>query len=168
MVQQVVLAGTYLAILGSALIAGLLFAFSVAVMTALGRLTPPQGIQAMQAVNVAIVNPLFLAVFLGTAALSLALAVAALLGAAGAGARLGLVLGAALYLAGVIGVTAACNIPRNEALAALDPAGVGAAANWARYLAGWTGWNHVRSLAAASSTLAFAHALWWLGRTGRG
>ena len=168
MVQQVVLAGTTLALLVSAMVAGLLFAFSVAVMTALGRLPPPQGIQAMQAVNVAIVNPLFLAVFLGTAALSLALAVAAPLGATDAGARLGLLLGAALYLAGVIGVTAACNIPGNEALAAFDPAGVSATATWARYLARWSGWNHVRSVAAAGSTLAFAHALWWLGRSAGG
>jgi len=136
MVQHVVLAGTFLAALGTALVAGLLFAFSVAVMTALGRLPPPQGIQAMQAINVAILSPLFLAVFLGTAAVSLLLSVAALAGAASPGARIGLAMGGALYLVGVLGVTAACNIPRNDALAAVDPASAGAAAAWLRYLSG--------------------------------
>src|SRR5262249_36312950 len=45
-------------------LAGLFFAFSVAVMQALARLPAAGGIAAMQSINIAILNPLFLSVFL--------------------------------------------------------------------------------------------------------
>lgn len=53
--------------LGSGLIAGVFFAFSTFVMTALARRPPAEGMAAMQAINVAVLNPLFLGVFVGTA-----------------------------------------------------------------------------------------------------
>ena len=59
---------TFVTALGCGLIAGLFFAFSVAVMQALARLPAAGGIAAMQSINSAILNPLFLSVFLGTAA----------------------------------------------------------------------------------------------------
>src|SRR5215475_3517014 len=59
---------TFVTALGCGLMAGLFFAFSVAVMQALARLPAAGGIAAMQSINSAILNPLFLAVFLGTAA----------------------------------------------------------------------------------------------------
>ena len=59
---------TFAATLGCGLMAGLFFAFSVAVMKALERLPPAEGIVAMQSINVAILNPVFLTVFFGTAA----------------------------------------------------------------------------------------------------
>jgi uncharacterized membrane protein len=49
--------------LGAALVAGIFFAFSTFVMTALGRLPPEQGIAAMQSINVTVLNPWFFAVF---------------------------------------------------------------------------------------------------------
>ena len=52
---------------GSALMAGLFFAFSTSVMKALKTLSPACGIAAMQSINVLIINPLFLTAFLGTA-----------------------------------------------------------------------------------------------------
>jgi uncharacterized membrane protein len=54
--------------LGSGLMAGFFFAFSVCVMRALGRIAPAQGIAAMQSINVVVINPWFLVVFFGTAA----------------------------------------------------------------------------------------------------
>lgn len=77
---QVLIAATFAAALGGGLIAGTFFAFSAFVMGALKRLPPAQGIAAMQSINVVVINPLFLGVFLGTAALSLALLVAAFFG----------------------------------------------------------------------------------------
>jgi uncharacterized membrane protein len=59
---------TFVTALGCGLIAGLFFAFSVAVMQALARLPAAGGIAAMQSINSAMLNPLFLAIFLGTAA----------------------------------------------------------------------------------------------------
>ncbi|HZD26142.1 MAG TPA: hypothetical protein VE631_07765 [Alphaproteobacteria bacterium] len=70
---------TILAALGSGLNAGLFFAFSAFVMKALAGLPPAGGIAAMQAINVAVLNRVFFAVFFGTAALSLALLAAAAL-----------------------------------------------------------------------------------------
>jgi hypothetical protein len=45
---------TVLAALGSGLVAGIFFAFSAFLMTALSRLPPLQGIAAMQSINVAV------------------------------------------------------------------------------------------------------------------
>ena len=73
------LALTFLAALGSGLIAGFFLAFSACVMAALGRIPPASGISAMQSVNVVVLNPVFLGIFFGTAALSLVLAVASLM-----------------------------------------------------------------------------------------
>ena len=83
---SLMLALTFLAALGSGLIAGFFLAFSACVMAALGRISPASGISAMQSVNVAVLNPLFLGTFFGTAALSLVLAVAALMNWAEPGA----------------------------------------------------------------------------------
>ena len=78
---------------------------------------PEAAVAAMRAVNANILGPGFAFVFFGPAilaALSAALAFAAGLGTA-AWPALG---AAALYAAGVIGVTFAANIPLNNALAA--------------------------------------------------
>jgi uncharacterized membrane protein len=48
----------------------------------------------------------------------------------------------------VIAVTIAFNVPRNDALARIEPASAGAPDAWARYVAEWTRGNHVRTAAA--------------------
>jgi uncharacterized membrane protein len=129
-----------LAAVGSGLVAGLFFAFSVSVMAALRSLPAPDGAAAMRAINVAILNPLFLAVFVGTALLCVALVVAvAVTGGSAATAA-----GAGLYVVGAIGVTVVVHVPMNTALADSD-------ALWERYVVRWTRWNHVRTLAAAAA-----------------
>jgi uncharacterized membrane protein len=50
-------------------------------------------------------------------------------------------------------VTMVFNVPLNDALAAVDPAGSEARPLWQGYLRDWTMWNHVRTV---SSTLACA------------
>ncbi len=70
---------TFSSALGAGLVAGIFFAFSNFVMGALGRVAPEAGISAMQSINVVVLNPVFLGLFMGTAALSLILAVAALM-----------------------------------------------------------------------------------------
>ena len=59
------------ALLGSALVGGVFFAFSSFVMKALSRLPAAEGIAAMQSINVVVLNPSFLGAFMGTAILSL-------------------------------------------------------------------------------------------------
>lgn len=138
--------------------AGLFFAFSVSVMNALARIPPAQGILAMQTINIAIVTPVFLLAFLGTAVASIVLAICVLLSWETPGAGY-LLLGSALYLIGDVGVTFAFNVPRNDALAAVEPSSAEAASLWAGYVPTWTAWNHVRTLAALAATAAFILAI---------
>ncbi|HET6408281.1 MAG TPA: anthrone oxygenase family protein, partial [Chthoniobacteraceae bacterium] len=57
-------------------------------------------------------------------------------------------LGSGLYLIGTILVTIVFNVPRNDALAAVDSAPADGERLWAGYLREWTAWNHVRTVAA--------------------
>ncbi len=153
-------ATTLLAALGSGLMAGFFFAFSVCVMKALGLRPPAQGIAVMQSINVVVINPVFLIAFLGTAVASVVVAISALRTWQGPGAAY-LLAGSLLYLVGSFLVTIVFNVPRNDALAAVDPASAAGAALWASYLSVWTAWNHVRTAAAlaaaASLTIALRH-----------
>jgi uncharacterized membrane protein len=45
-------------------------------------------------------------------------------------------------------VTIACNVPRNDALAAVAADSADGAAVWSRYVPAWTAWNTVRTVAA--------------------
>lgn len=134
---------------GCGLVAGLLFAFSAGIMTALGRLPAERGAAAMQAINVAVLNPLFLGVFLGSAAVCAALVVAT----AVTGAPAGPAIGAGMFLVGTLGVTVAVNVPMNGALATVDAGTAAGSAVWARYRVRWTRWNHVRTVAAVGATV---------------
>ncbi len=147
-----------LALLGAGLIAGVFFAFSAFVMGALARLPAAAGVAAMQAINRVVINPHFLGVFLGTALPCATLLLLAALGHA-PGRETALFLGALAYLVGTVGVTMAANVPRNEALAPLDPVGVEAAAYWPHYVREWTRWNHLRCTASLAAMAAFAMAL---------
>ncbi len=147
---------TVAAALGSGLMGGLFFAFSTSVIPGLNGRPTAEGIQAMQAANVAIINPVFLAVFLGTTLASAALLVTALFAdQPGDGWRL---VGAVLYLAGSFGLTMAYNVPLNNALAAADPDSPEGAAVWTTYVSRWTAANHVRALACAGSAVALVLA----------
>lgn len=73
--ERLILLMTFFAALGSGLIAGLFFVFSVTIMRAFAVILAPAGIAAMQSINRSIVAPTFLSVFFGTALLSGVLAV---------------------------------------------------------------------------------------------
>jgi uncharacterized membrane protein len=159
MIDRAIVALTFTAAIGSGLIAGVFFAFSSFVMPALRRLSTEQGIAAMQSINITVLNPMFLGLFLGTAVGCVILVVSALLTWQRPGAACALV-GSALYLLGTFLVTAIFNVPRNNALAALDPASAESARLWAEYVAGWTLWNHVRTIAAIAAAILLMFALW--------
>lgn len=152
---------TFAAVLGSGIAAGLFFIFSNTVMASFARLPAAQGIAAMQSINVTIINPLFMTVFMGMAAVSLALGARAVLGWSEAGSAW-LLAGSVAYLLGCFLVTMVFNVPLNDALAAADPASADGAALWARYLKEWLPWNHVRTVACLASlgsfVMAFARA----------
>lgn len=155
---------TLLAVIGSGVMAGFFYSFSNVVMGALRRVPAPAGIAAMQSINVVVLNPLFFALFFGTALLGLVLVVAVLVGGAhaGAGPGPGFVLGGGLvYLVGAIGVTMARNVPLNDRLAAVDGDDPASAALWDDYLRRWTLWNHVRTVGALASFVLFVLAVAW-------
>lgn len=143
---------------GAALVSGVFLAFSSFVMGALARLSAPDGIRAMQSINVVVLRSLFLAIFFATAALSTALLISVGLGHMTRGAWL---TGAAAvaYLAGSVLVTIAANVPLNERLKTVHPDDAGSAAIWQDYLDRWTFWNHVRTAASAVAAVLFMLAL---------
>lgn len=148
---------TLIAALGCGLIAGVFFAFSSFVMRGLGRLPLAQGAAAMQSINVTAISPVFMGALFGTALTCAALAVSSLFRWGEPGA-VHLLVGGVLYVVGTIFVTIVFNVPRNNALEAVDPDSAGAATVWADYLREWTMWNHVRGVAAlaAAATLILA------------
>ena len=146
------------ATVGCGLMAGLVATFSVVVMPALRRRPAAEAMAAMQAINVVIITPLFLVVFLGTAVAAVTVAIGAVTdlarpGAVAAGA------GAVLYLLGAVVVTGTANVPRNDALDAADPATPAGAALWTRYVREWTAWNHVRTVATTAALVLLAVGL---------
>ena len=153
MLEQASTALIFLAAIGAALIAGTFFAFSNFVMPALAKLTPTNGIAAMQSINVVVLNPLFLGVFSGTAILSLALIILGVM-------RLDfyLVAGGLLYVFRCFVVTAGLNVPLNNKLAAIDSTQSSSADLWRHYIQRWTLWNHVRTLGSLASFGCFVIA----------
>jgi uncharacterized membrane protein len=136
-----------LALLGSALIGGVFFAFSSFVMTALGRLPSSEGMAAMQSINVVVLNRSFLGAFMGTALVSLLAAVLA--GVAwSAPAAWFVIAGALSYLVGTFLVTGIGNVPLNERLAEASADDPDAVQTWDDYLDRWTRLNTVRTVAA--------------------
>ena len=69
--------------LGSGLVAGIFYAFSTFVMRALGQLPKNQGMAAMNAINVSVINSLFFLAFFGTGGVCLPVAFLAFGSAAG-------------------------------------------------------------------------------------
>ncbi|EGX60778.1 integral membrane protein [Streptomyces zinciresistens K42] len=147
-----------LGVVGTGLVAGVFCAFSTFVMRGLAALPPAQGVAAMKAINVSALTPAFMLVFLGTAVLCAVIAVVTFVLWPDE-ARGELLVGSALYLFGSLGVTMAANVPRNETLAGLEAGTPRAAEYWTVYVREWTAWNHVRTVASAAATVAYALAL---------
>lgn len=134
--------------------AGTYYTWASGVMPGLGRVDDRTFVHAMQQMNVAIVNPVFLASFLGAPAL----AGAAVLATHGS-ARWWVVAGAGLAVATVV-VTGALNVPLNDALAAAGPVDSirDLAAVRADFESTWRRWNVVRTLTSTASVACLAAA----------
>ena len=153
-----VFALSLVAAIASGAMGGVFYAFSSFVMSGLARLPREQGIAAMQSINVTAVRPPFMALFVGTAAVCVALVVCAVLPFGDRPTAL-LLAGSALYLVGAFALTLAKNVPLNDALDATDPAGRDAAQVWTGYVKRWLRWNHVRGAASLAAAAAFTVAL---------
>ena len=124
---------TLIAAAATGLMAGVFFAFSVAVMPGLADLPAEQARAAMRRINARIQNPVVLLVFLGTAVLC------------GIEVFQGRIVGGLLYIVGSFLLTMFVNVPMNNRLERTDDA------YWPEYLRTWTIWNHVRALACLAS-----------------
>lgn len=147
-----------LGVLGTGLVAGVFCGFSTFVMRGLSALPPAQGVAAMHAINRAAVTTAFMLVFAGAAVLCAMIAVVTFVVWPDE-RKTELLLGSALYLSGSFGLTLVANVPRNEALAALEPGTPEAASYWPAYVREWTRWNHVRTLASAAASVIYVLAL---------
>jgi len=156
--DKVVWALTMVSALGSGLIAGVFFIFSFAIMRALSRITPYSGMWAMQSINIYILNPVFLGVFLGTAIVCAGLAIGGVIRwhLPGAG---WLLTGTMIYIIGSIGVTMIFNVPMNNALMVADPATPEGLQLWANYITDWTLSNHIRTFASLAACASLIMAL---------
>ncbi len=99
----------------SGLLAGVFYAFSVAIVPALRSITATRHIAAMQAINIRIKNPVFFLSFFGPTVL---LPFAATLHRGGS--QVALIVAAMLHIFGANGVTIAGNIPLNNVLEKID------------------------------------------------
>ncbi len=155
--QLVLFVGTT-ALLGSALVGGVFFAFSSFVMKAIARVPSSEGIAAMQSINVAVINPSFLGAFMGTAVLSFGI-VALTMARWSHPSALFFLGGAILYFGGTFLVTMFGNVPLNDELAAVAAIEPAAHDVWEHYLDRWTMWNHVRTGAAMIAALLYSLGL---------
>lgn len=138
---------------GAALMAGTFFTFSTFVMPALNRLEASRAIEAMQHINITVMNPLTMGVFFGTAVISLGLIVLSVLAPIAATDRAMLIGAGLLYVLGTFILTAAGNVPLNERLAKEDPNDANAASIWENYQRPWTRLNHVRTVSPLIAVL---------------
>ena len=152
----------HLAILAYALVAGVFLAFSDFIMRALALTGGSGGVEAMQVINREVFRWIFMVLFLGIAAASL--------GVAGYGARhLGEPAGALILMAGLVylfgcfGVTVVCNVPMNEALAAMERSEPATRDYWLEtYVPRWTFWNSVRTGAATLAAALLLLGVSWM------
>jgi uncharacterized membrane protein len=121
-------------------------------------LQPEVGIAAMQSINVVVLNPVFFAVFFGTAVIALVLASAAIFRWSDADAPC-LLAGSLLYLVGTILVTMVLNVPLNNRIASTKPGSAEGSGLWRHYLSSWTAWNHVRTLTSLAAAACFIFVL---------
>lgn len=152
------LIATIAAIVGTALIGGIFFAFSNFIMKALQRVPSSGGLLAMQTINVTVLNRWFLGVFMGMALLSLILAAVAI--AAWESAYAPYLLGGAVaYVGGTWFVTGLGNVPLNKELAAVTAGGIESTKVWENYLQRWTKLNTQRTGAALLAAVLFSIGL---------
>ena len=136
------------------LVAGLLFGFACAVMPGLSRVDDAAFVAVMQSINRRILNGAFLVCFVGAPLLTVA---GLLLEVGGDGHELLPIACAVLLTGASYLITAAVNVPLNNAM---DSAGaLERSAVRARFEARWVRWNIARTLA---STGAFSALVWAL------
>jgi uncharacterized membrane protein len=154
------------ATLAMGLMAGVFFAYTTSVMPGLRRTDDRTFVAAFQWIDRAIVNPVFLSIFLGSLLLSGLAALLFLVDDDGGDVAPWTIAAFLLYLFVVVS-TMRVNVPRNDAIKkAGDPDEIDLAAVRQRFGEDvWARWNLLRTLA---STAALGCLAWALAEFGRG
>lgn len=153
-----------LAVLAYALVAGVFLAFSDFIMRSLAITSGSGGIDAMQAINREVFRWIFMTLFLGMAAGSVAIAVYAWVTFNGPPSALFLT-AALIYLVLCFGVTVFFNVPMNEALSAMQSSSEATRNYWLQtYVPRWTFWNSIRTGASLLSAALLLIGLVWMTR----
>jgi len=143
--------------IGAAVSGGSFFAFSNFVIPALAKLQPGDGASAMQAINVAAPTPTFVAAIAGAGLAGIPVVLASVDGLDDVAVQY-VAAGAALSLASFV-ITVAGNVPRNNALDAVDADSGAGRSYWSQYLTSWTRLNTLRTLTSLASVAAYGLAL---------
>ena len=149
------------AVLAYALIAGVFLAFSDFIMRSLSLTGGNGGVEAMQVINREVFRWVFMALFLGMAAVSLFIVYYGAMNIANpAGAMI--LLAGLVYLVCCFGVTIFFNVPMNEALAGMDLSEGMTRTYWLdTYLPRWTFWNTVRTAFCGMSAALLLFGVSW-------
>jgi uncharacterized membrane protein len=146
---------TSLAAIAAAAAAGMMYVFSTFVMRGLDRTGPVEAITAMRGINAeANSNPAFLLAYFGATILALVVGVMAVVQLRQPGSWVVLV-GAVFGILAAI-ITMVFNVPLNNHIDAVNPAGLSAAdaaREWQAYFTPWTNWNHVRTATSVISAI---------------
>ena len=149
-------------ILAYALVGGVFLAFSDFIMRSLALTGGNGGVEAMQVINREVFRWVFMALFLGMAAVSLLIAIYSGIFIGGGPGTL-MMVASLVYFIGCFGVTVFFNVPMNEALAGMDFSQDATRDYWTDiYLPRWTFWNTIRTLACGISAALLLFGLLWM------
>lgn len=153
----ITLIALFIALLAFAAMGGFFYTYSISVMRGLDAADPQASVNAMQAINREVTNGWFAAAFFGAPIYGTLTGLACLI----VGQRrsaLFCILAVLIYMGGTFAVTVAYHLPLNDGLAQITTAKEWLPV-WQNYTGPWTGWNHVRTIAALLSVLAMGEAL---------
>lgn len=153
-----------LSLLLSAALFGFFYAWVCSTMWGLDTADPRVAIAAMQAMNASVRNAVFAPAFFGTAPVLL-LTAFVMLREKQSGAALWFGLAGVMVAVLAVALTAAFNIPMNEALAGVAvPQDIEAARIiWAEYSTQWQVWNQIRTVTSGVAVLFVGIGIMRLG-----
>lgn len=139
---------------------GVYFTYSNSVVPGLDDTDPENAVEAMRRMNVAIVNPAFLATFVGPV-ITAAVTGLLLLGLDESTSAYLFLAAAAVYLVGCLVITGRTNVPLNNALE--NSTSTDWAQRWADFSPRWRRWNTVRTVASGVALLLSGIGLYTWG-----
>ncbi|MES2689241.1 MAG: anthrone oxygenase family protein [Bacteroidota bacterium] len=143
----------FASVLLTALIAGLFYGWACSVVPGLGRITDREYISAMQSMNKAIINPVFMLSFMG-ALIVLPLACYYSYSHSSITCFYLMLAAALFYIIGSFGITMACNVPLNNSLESFDLSSATAVEITQKrtsFEMPWNKYHLVRTIAAVAS-----------------